>query len=164
MDHPEVHRLDMDTSGLMVLALEKDAHRHLSRQFEKRKTRKEYVALLDGQLDRTSGTIELPFRVDHHNRPWQIYDPERGKMGTTHWRTLSSHAGTTRVLFCPVTGRTHQLRVHAAHEKGLGIPIVGDRLYGTGTAPGQLKLHATRLTFTHPVTGISMTFESEPGW
>lgn len=161
---PAVHRLDMDTSGLMVLALTQAAHRHLSTQFQERRTGKHYVALLDGCLRDRSGTVTLPFRLDVANRPRQIYDPEHGKVGITHWRVLEEVQGLTRVQFTPVTGRTHQLRVHAAHEKGLGTPIVGDRLYGSGTAAGQMKLHATRLAFTHPVTGASMAFESPPAW
>ncbi len=210
-DHPEVHRLDMDTSGLMVLARTKEAHRELSRQFHDRETGKRYIALLDGELNQTqqptpacghpskggeflesppregcrnggvglaahrettsqslnalakkSGTIELPFRLDIDNRPTQIYDPVHGKIGLTHWKTLSVENGQTRVEFVPITGRTHQLRVHAASEHGLGTPIVGDRLYGSGTEPGQLKLHAAFLSFTHPTTGEKLEFHSEP--
>ena len=161
-DHPEVHRLDMDTSGLMVLARTKEAHRELSRQFHDRETGKRYIALLDGELAEESGTIELPFRLDVDNRPTQIYDPVHGKIGITHWKALSTDNKKTRVEFTPITGRTHQLRVHAASEHGLAIPIVGDRLYGSGTAPGQLKLHATFLSFTHPRTSEKMEFHSEP--
>jgi tRNA pseudouridine32 synthase / 23S rRNA pseudouridine746 synthase len=161
-DHPEVHRLDMDTSGLMVFARTKEAHRELSRQFHDRETGKRYIALLDGELTDTEGTIELPFRLDVDNRPTQIYDPVHGKMGTTHWKTLSVENGKTRIEFTPITGRTHQLRIHSASEHGLGTPIIGDRLYGTGTAPGQLKLHAAVLGFTHPRTGERLQFTSEP--
>lgn len=161
-EHPEVHRLDMDTSGLMVLALNTDAHRELSRQFHDRETSKKYIALLDGKLVEDSGVIKLPFRLDVDNRPMQIYDPIHGKIGITRWRKLSAEAGRTRVEFIPITGRTHQLRVHAASEYGIGVPIIGDRLYGTGTAPGQLKLHASFLSFTHPSTGRKMQFQSEP--
>jgi len=161
-DHPEVHRLDMDTSGLIVVALNKKSHRELSRQFHDRETKKRYIALLDGELQGDEGTIELPFRLDVDNRPRQIYDPVHGKIGITHWKTLSADPGKTRVEFTPITGRTHQLRVHAASEHGLGVPIIGDRLYGTGTAPGQLKLHACFLSFTHPRTGERMRFNSEP--
>ncbi len=161
-DHPEVHRLDMDTSGLMVLALTKEVHRELSRQFHDRETGKRYIALLDGELTGNSGTIELPFRLDVDNRPVQIYDPVHGKTGITHWKKLSIDTGQTRVEFQPVTGRTHQLRVHAASKHGLGTPIAGDRLYGTGTAPGQLKLHAVFLSFTHPSTGEKIALNSDP--
>lgn len=171
-DHPEVHRLDMDTSGLMVLARTKEAHRELSRQFHDRETGKRYIALLDGELAEAcpakglgeSGTIELPFRLDVDNRPHQIYDPVHGKIGITHWKALSADNQKTRVEFTPITGRTHQLRVHAASEHGLGTPIVGDRLYGTGTAPGQLKLHAAFLSFTHPVSGKKLRFNSDPSF
>ncbi|MBI9020213.1 MAG: RluA family pseudouridine synthase [Verrucomicrobia bacterium] len=162
IEQPSVHRLDMDTSGLMVVALTKDAHRELSRQFHDRETGKRYIALLDGELAEESGTIELPFRLDVDNRPTQIYDPVHGKTGITHWKALSADHEKTRVEFIPVTGRTHQLRVHAASEHGLGCPILGDRLYGSGTAPGQLKLHASYLSFTHPATGKNMEFHSEP--
>ncbi len=162
IEQPAVHRLDMDTSGLMVLALTADAHRELSRQFEHRETEKHYIALLDGEVSGNEGTIELPFRLDVENRPYQIYDPVNGKTGITHWKVLSTGNKKTRVEFIPVTGRTHQLRVHAASEHGLGIPILGDRLYGSGTAPGQLKLHASFLSFTHPRTGNRLEFRSEP--
>ena len=161
-DHPEVHRLDMDTSGLMVVALTADAHRELSLQFHDRQTEKRYIALLDGELHGDEGTIELPFRLDVENRPHQIYDPVQGKTGTTHWKKLSLENGQTRIEFQPVTGRTHQLRVHAASEHGLGIPILGDRLYGSGTGPGQLKLHASFLSFIHPRTGERLEFHSAP--
>jgi tRNA pseudouridine32 synthase/23S rRNA pseudouridine746 synthase len=162
IEQPAVHRLDMDTSGLMVLALTADMHRELSLQFHDRKTEKRYIALLDGEIDDNGGTLELPFRLDVENRPHQIYDPLHGKTGITHWKKLSVENRQTRVEFRPVTGRTHQLRVHAASEHGLGVPITGDRLYGSGTAPGQLKLHACFLSFTHPRTGETLAFHSEP--
>ena len=160
---PAVHRLDMDTSGLLVLARTTDAHRRLSVQFQKRETKKTYTALLDGILEGESGTVELPFRLDVDNRPYQIYDPVHGKMGITHWEKLAVEGNRTRVRFVPVTGRTHQLRVHAAHPKGLGIPIVGDPLYDNGAGSGgggaeRLMLHAEILEFTHPVTGRPMRF------
>lgn len=164
IEQPGVHRLDMDTSGLMVVALTAGAHRELSRQFREQETAKRYVALLDGVLDGTAGTIELPFRLDVENRPIQIHDEVHGKMGITHWEKIAVEDGRTRVAFRPVTGRTHQLRVHAAHEKGLGIPIVGDPFYGSGTGPGQLKLHACELGFTHPGTGEALSFQSDPPW
>ncbi len=163
IEQPAAHRLDMDTSGLMVVPLTADAHRHISRQFHERQTRKRYIALLDGILPATfgnSGTIELPFRLDVENRPIQIYDEVHGKMGTTHWKRLADENGHTRIDFTPITGRTHQLRLHAYHEKGLGIPIMGDPFYGNGTGPGQLKLHACELTFFHPETEEELTFVS----
>ncbi len=160
IDQPSVHRLDQDTSGLLVLALTTEAHRTLSVQFMDRLVGKRYTALIDGELEESGGVIELAFRLDPDNRPYQVYDPERGKLGTTRWRKLGVENGQTRVEFMPLTGRTHQLRVHSAHEKGLGFPIVGDRLYGTGTGPGQLKLHASTLRFRHPSTKKPMEFKS----
>ena len=160
IEQPAVHRLDMDTSGLMVVAREVAAHRNLSIQFHQRRTRKRYVALLEGELRGEHGVLELPFRLDVDNRPMQIYDPVHGKMGITRWEKLSVESGHTRVLFEPLTGRTHQLRVHSAHIRGLGIPIVGDPLYGHGTGPAQLKLHARDLAFFHPVTGEELAFHS----
>ena len=162
IDQPSVHRLDQDTSGLLVLALTAAAHRNLSKQFMDRLVGKRYVALLDGLVEGEGGEIRLSFRLDPDNRPYQVYDPDNGKPGVTRWRTLGVENGRTRVEFLPHTGRTHQLRLHSAHEKGLGCPIVGDRLYGTGTGPGQLKLHASLLRFRHPSTGKPMQFVSEP--
>ena len=161
IEQPSVHRLDMDTSGLLVLALSKDAHRHLSIQFQNRETDKVYEALLEGHIKKSSGTIELPFRLDVDNRPYQIFDPEHGKMGITKWRKIAEEGDFTRIEFKPVTGRTHQLRVHSAHSLGLGVPIVGDPLYGSGNEAGKLKLHARYLAFTHPVSGERMSFESK---
>lgn len=160
IDHPAVHRLDMDTSGLLVLAITTEAHRHLSRQFQEQQTKKVYHALLEGELAENAGTITLPFRLDIENRPYQIYDEIHGKTGITHWEKMAVENGRTRVRFEPVTGRTHQLRVHAAHPKGLGLPIVDDPLYGHGDEPGKMKLHACQLTFTHPATGKRLTFTS----
>ena len=162
IEQPAVHRLDMDTSGLMVVARSAEAHRNLSRQFHERLTEKKYIALLDGVLEQESGTIELPFRLDVDNRPIQIYDEIHGKIGITHWRKLAVEGGRTRIEFIPITGRTHQLRLHAYHEKGLGIPIVGDPFYGHGDGPGQLKLHACELIISHPLTEARLTFASSP--
>ncbi|YCM45668.1 RluA family pseudouridine synthase [Verrucomicrobiaceae bacterium 227] len=159
---PSVHRLDMDTSGLMVLGLTTEAHRNLSIQFQDRLTKKRYQALLEGRLEDDSGTITLPFRLDVENRPFQIYDEVHGKMGTTNWQKVALENDLTRIDFFPITGRTHQLRLHASHAKGLGIPIVGDSFYGNGTGPGQLKLHASYLGFTHPVSGEFLHFDSPP--
>lgn len=162
IEQPSVHRLDMDTSGVMVLALTADGHRHLSKQFQARTIEKTYEALLVGHVSGETGTIELPFRLDPDRRPYQIYDPVLGKIGITRWRVLSRSPGFTRVEFLPLTGRTHQLRLHAAHALGLNCPIVGDRLYGTGTLPGELKLHARRLAFDHPGNGSRLVFECPP--
>ncbi|MDA7518017.1 RluA family pseudouridine synthase [bacterium] len=159
---PSVHRLDMDTSGLLVLAFTTEAHRHLSRQFQDRLTEKHYVALLEGILEDDEGTITLPFRLDVENRPHQIYDDVHGKIGITHWNKIGIEDGLTRIAFHPITGRTHQLRVHSAHEKGLGIPIVDDPLYGNGDEPGKMKLHASDLAFTHPETSERMSFSVPP--
>ncbi len=152
IEQPAVHRLDMDTSGLMILALTAAAHRILSKAFENRLIVKGYTALLDGIIPGKQGVIELCSRLDPANRPRQVIDPIHGKPGITVWEKIAHEGHYTRVLFYPKTGRTHQLRLHAAHPDGLGTPIVGDRLYGNGTAPGQLRLHASHLSFIHPVT------------
>jgi len=164
MEHPSVHRLDMDTSGLIVMALNAGAQRGLSIQFQNREIRKRYVALLEGEVSESKGKIELAFRVDVNDRPRQIYDEVNGKLGITHWQKVGVEDGKTRISMIPITGRTHQLRVHAAHERGLGVPIVGDPLYGNGTGPAQLKLHACELGFQHPVTGDALHFESAPAF
>lgn len=157
-----VHRLDMDTSGLLVIALDKDAHRSLSIQFMQQEVEKEYVALLKGVVKQEAGEVRLPFRLDVNNRPYQIYDEEQGKWGTSLWKKLRvepSPVGlVTRVRFTPLTGRTHQLRLHSSHPKGIGHPIVGDRLYGTGREGDQLCLHACALSFSHPVTREKLSF------
>ncbi|WP_319468541.1 RluA family pseudouridine synthase [uncultured Pseudodesulfovibrio sp.] len=162
MDQPSVHRIDQDTSGLLAMALNEKAHRNLSKQFMDRLVGKRYVALIEGIVEEDGGTIELAFRLDPDDRPRQVYDPVNGKLGVTRWRKIGIEGGFTRVEFLLLTGRTHQLRVHSAHEKGLGFPIVGDRLYGTGTGPGQLKLHASTLRFRHPITRQPMEFHSKP--
>ena len=150
-----VHRLDMETSGLMILAKDKTSHRHLQQQFERRLTRKRYVALLAGQLSGIGGRITLPLRVDIENRPTQIVCQQHGKSAETLWYKADIDAykestNETRVFFHPVTGRSHQLRVHAASSQGLGVGIVGDRLYGR--AGDRMYLHADQLGFWHPVT------------
>lgn len=160
---PAVHRLDMYTSGLMVYAVTKAAHRNLSIQFQQQQVHKKYIALLDGLLQEDSGEISLPFRLDIDNRPIQIYDPIHGKIGITHWKTLQIEANTTtRVEFTPLTGRTHQLRVHAAHQKGLHTPIVGDSFYGTGKDGDKMMLHASELHFTHPATEQPQSYRVAP--
>lgn len=155
-----VHRLDMSTSGIMVLAKNKDVHENLQKQFIKRKVRKTYMALLNGVVDRDSGRIELPLRVDLDDRPRQMVCSEYGKPAVTDFEVLSVSNDTTRIRFMPVTGRTHQLRVHAAHELGLRASIKGDDLYGSKA--DRLHLHAHRLSFYHPVTGEWVTFEVDP--
>ena len=146
-----VHRLDMDTSGLLLAAKTKRVHQHLQAQFKNRQIQKEYVALLDGIVPQKEGDIDLPLRPDHLDRPRQVVDTEHGKPAHTHYRVLEYRDGQTRVLFQPHTGRTHQLRVHAAHPQGLHCPITGDRLYGQQA--DRLYLHAETLEFTHPITG-----------
>lgn len=146
-----VHRLDMDTSGLLLAAKTKRVHQHLQAQFKNRQIQKEYVALLDGIVAQKEGDIDLPLRPDHLDRPRQVVDTEHGKPAHTHYRVLEYRDGQTRILFQPHTGRTHQLRVHAAHPQGLHCPITGDRLYGQQA--DRLYLHAETLEFTHPITG-----------
>ncbi len=150
-----VHRLDMDTSGLLLVAKTKRIHQHLQAQFKNRQVRKEYVALLEGLVPADEGVIALPLRPDHLDRPCQIADAEHGKPALTHYRVLERKDGRTRIVFQPYTGRTHQLRVHAAHPLGLHCPIVGDRLYGHSA--DRLYLHAEMLEFTHPVEGKTLT-------
>ncbi|OEU69865.1 MAG: RNA pseudouridine synthase [Desulfovibrio sp. S3730MH75] len=159
---PTIHRLDMDTSGLIVMGFTARAVREIVDQFQKRQVKKRYVALLDGIIKDDKGVIEMAFRLDPYNRPYQVYDPIHGKLGITEWRKIGIEDGKTRIEFTPRTGRTHQLRVHSAHPLGLNCPIVGDRLYGTGTAPGQLKLHAGYLSFMHPKTKEMLEFELPP--
>ena len=162
IQQPAVHRLDMYTSGLMVFARTAAAHRKLSIQFEKHQVQKQYQALLDGKIDGNNGEIRLSFRLDPANRPLQIYDPQHGKQGITHWKNLGNESGKTRIEFIPLTGRTHQLRLHSAHPLGLGIPIIGDSLYGSGNEGDQMMLHATSLQFIHPVSGKNVCFNSPP--
>jgi tRNA pseudouridine32 synthase/23S rRNA pseudouridine746 synthase len=162
ISQPAVHRLDMYTSGLMVFAVTREAHRLLSGQFERRAIAKRYVALVDKIITGDRGEIRLPFRLDTDNRPLQIYDPVQGKMGITYWQKLATEGTSTRIEFTPLTGRTHQLRVHAAHPLGLGAPIVGDSLYGTGKDGDQMMLHATYLRFLHPASNKQIEVSSPP--
>lgn len=159
---PAVHRLDMETSGLMVLALTTEAHKRLSVQFQHRKVEKEYLAILEGIVAEERGEIKLPFRLDVANRPHQIYDPLQGKWGITRWEKIVVTDCRTRMRFTPLTGRTHQLRLHAAHPMGLGCPIVGDGLYGRGEPGDRLHLHAALLRFQHPDKAETICFESPP--
>ena len=160
--HPQalaVHRLDMDTSGLLLIAKTKEAYRCLQAQFEQRLVRKRYIALLDGLVPNDRGSISLPLRPDLHDRPRQVADLTHGKPAITDYEVLERRNGRTLIAFYPQTGRTHQLRVHAAHPLGLHCPIVGDALYGMPAE--RLCLHAERLEFTHPVTGERMTFQAQ---
>jgi tRNA pseudouridine32 synthase/23S rRNA pseudouridine746 synthase len=159
---PAVHRLDMYTSGLMVFAMTAEVHRLLSQSFARREVYKHYTAIVQGVLERSGGEIHLPFRLDPDHRPLQIYDAVHGKVAITVWQKVAVEGTNTRVKFTPLTGRTHQLRVHAAHPLGLAAPIVGDSLYGSGREGDQMLLHATFLGFTHPLTDQSVEFYSDP--
>lgn len=157
-----VHRLDLDTSGLVLAAKSLAVATALQRLFSRREVVKHYVAWLDGDVAGEHGHITLPLRVDVDDRPRNIHDPVYGKPAHTEWRVLERAHGRTRVQFTPHTGRSHQLRVHAAHPAGLDAPIVGDRLYGR-TPPDEddrLLLHAEHLAFVHPVTGGPVVVEA----
>ena len=156
-----VHRLDMSTSGILLLTKTKEANKVLQSQFINRTVKKRYVALLDGNLSENSGKIKLPLRVDLDDRPKQLVDFVHGKNAETDWEIIRKEHGKTRVYFYPITGRTHQLRVHAAHKNGLNTPIFGDDLYGKKT--NRLHLHAEFIEFSHPSTNekISFTVDAE---
>lgn len=154
-----VHRLDMATSGLMVIAKNKEAHKGLQYQFIKRKIKKRYVALLDGIVEEEEGIIDLPLRVDLEDRPRQLVCYEYGKSARTLWKVIDRKDGKTRIHFFPITGRTHQLRVHAAHHQGLNCPIIGDDLYGI--KGNRLHLHAERMELIHPLSKTELIFEVE---
>ncbi len=154
-----VHRLDMDTSGVIIIAKSREVKVALQRQFEQRSSKKSYIALCRGDIKENSGTITLPLRGDFDDRPRQIVDYVHGKRAVTQYQVESSSDGVSRVIFHPITGRTHQLRLHAAHPDGLAAPIVGDRLYGRPDT--RLHLHAFSLTFRHPITSVEMTITSK---
>ncbi len=164
-----VHRLDQDTSGLLVLAKNRQVQSALRLQFEQRRVEKRYEAILEHEMPVGSeGDIRLPLRPDINNRPRQIVDTVQGKSAVTHYRVVENISGHAHILLYPHTGRTHQLRVHCA--EGLGNPILGDRLYGHGTADGaangsaaapRLMLHADLLSFEHPVTGEKLCFSDD---
>lgn len=155
-----VHRLDQETSGLLVLAKNKTAHQALQDLFASRRVTKTYIALLDGNVVSDEGIIDLPLRPNVEDRPRQMADPVEGKSAVSRYRVIERKDGITRVALLPLTGRTHQLRVHCSHPLGLNAPIVGDMLYGT--AASRLMLHAQRLQFVHPITGqaIDITWKS----
>ncbi len=150
-----VHRLDMSTSGIMLVAKTKEVHKLIQHQFEKRTVKKRYEALLEGELTENGGEINLPLRVDLNDRPRQLVCYDHGKPARTIWELVEKVDGRSRVRFYPVTGRTHQLRVHAAHVSGLGTPIVGDDLYGSKNS--RLHLHAEQLRFVHPIDQNEVT-------
>ncbi|PWR01844.1 RNA pseudouridine synthase [Meridianimarinicoccus roseus] len=152
-----VHRLDRDTSGVMIFALTPAAQRHLGLQFEKRQTKKTYAARVWGEMTERRGTVDLPLCVDWPNRPRQMVDPENGRAAVTDWRVQRVEDGTTRVRLMPKTGRSHQLRVHML---ALGHPILGDPFYAEGPAREfpRLMLHAEELRLRHPDGGRGMAF------
>ena len=154
-----VHRLDMATSGLLLAAKTQEVHRHLQAQFENRSIKKRYIALLDGILPEEEGVIDLPICPDYLDRPRQMVNEELGKTAITRYQVMDRRNGQTRIAFFPLTGRTHQLRVHAAHPLGLNCPIVGDELYGRKAE--RLYLHAEYLEFIHPVSGQRMVIEKK---
>ena len=156
-----VHRLDRDTSGLMVVARTLEAYHSLQQQFACRTAAKRYEAVLDGVPALQQGTISLPLMPDITDRPRQRVDMEHGKPSVTTYRVVSTQNHRTRVWLYPHTGRTHQLRVHCAHPLGLATPILGDPLYGRGTAAPRMYLNAAELEITHPVTGRRMQWKSE---
>ena len=159
MDYPDaltVHRLDMVTSGLLLHGRGKAMQVALSKLFEARQVHKRYVAVVEGELAQASGEILLPLRCDWDNRPRQMVDFELGKPAHTRWQLLGHEGGCSRVLLEPVTGRSHQLRLHLA---SIGHPIVGDVMYGAQPA-ARVCLHAAELGFTHPVTGQVMAWQS----
>lgn len=155
-----VHRLDCDTSGVMVFALTKAAQGNLGQQFEKRQTKKIYAARLAGHLEPKEGTVDLPLCVDWPNRPRQHVNHDQGKPAVTDWRVVKYEGDTTRVRLMPQTGRSHQLRVHML---ALGHPILGDLIYAEGAARDdhpRMMLHAESLRLRHPETGKSITFSA----
>jgi tRNA pseudouridine32 synthase / 23S rRNA pseudouridine746 synthase len=148
-----VHRLDQDTSGILLFARNVQSHRHLSQQFQQRQIHKVYEAVLAGSGIAAQGVIDLPLWGDPQNRPYQTVDWLRGKPSVTQFRVIAPTPSGTRIEFIPLTGRTHQLRVHAANSQGLGVPILGDRLYGGPLAAQRLHLHAQHLHLCHPQSG-----------
>ncbi|MCF3974211.1 pseudouridine synthase [Paracoccus salsus] len=154
-----VHRLDLDTSGVMIFALTPHAQRHLSRQFEERRTKKAYVARVAGRLQPKTGRVDLPLIVDWPNRPRQKVDHDQGRPARTDWRVMRAGDDETRVRLFPMTGRSHQLRVHMAQ---IGHPILGDPLYATGWAADhpRLMLHAESLRVKHPESGVQLGYNA----
>ena len=155
-----IHRLDMDTSGVIVLALTTHAQAHIGKQFEKRMTSKSYVARVQGEMTGRSGRVDQPIITDWPNRPKQMICHDRGRNAVTDWEVMDIADGVTRVRLCPLTGRSHQLRVHMLF---LGHPILGDNLYAPPaalTASDRLCLHAQQLGFRHPDGGAPVSFES----
>lgn len=157
-----VHRLDWETSGLLVLARNKRAHREMSILFQQRAVEKQYVAVVYGRVAAEQGEVNLPLIVDWPNRPRQMVDHERGKPSLTRWEVMEREGDRSRLRLTPITGRTHQLRVHML---SMGHPILGDSLYAEPpalTLAPRLLLHAATLGFCHPLTGEALAFESPP--
>lgn len=156
-----VHRLDRDTSGVMVFGLTPHAQRHLGLQFEKRQIKKAYVARVWGEMSEKTGTIDLPLIVDWPNRPLQMVDHENGKSAVTDWRLMRASPDESRVRLFPKTGRSHQLRVHM---REIGHPILGDPFYASGPSREfpRLMLHSESIRFRHPDGGVGMTLKSKP--
>ncbi len=154
-----VHRLDRDTSGIMVFARTRLAQRHLNWQFERRQVTKIYIARVAGEVAAEAGRIDLPLICDWPNRPKQMVCHARGKPSLTDWRVLAREPGATRVELRPLTGRSHQLRVHMT---ALGHPILGDPFYGDESSADRLQLHAAGIGFRHPDGGARVEFASEP--
>ena len=155
-----IHRLDMDTSGVIILSLTPAAQAHIGRQFEKRQVQKSYIARVWGQMEGSSGRVDQPLMTDWPNRPKQHIDPVNGRAAITDWQVLETASDYTRVKLTPLTGRSHQLRVHMNY---LGHPILGDNLYAHAdalTASDRLCLHAEEIGFAHPATGAALTFKS----
>ena len=150
-----VHRLDMATSGLLLAAKDKDTHQVLQALISGRQIKKRYTAILSGTVSSDEGVISLPLCPNLHDRPRQMVSFEHGKPAVTRYKVLERKNGKTLIAFYPLTGRTHQLRVHAAHQQGLSCPIVGDELYGKRA--DRLYLHAAELSFTHPISGKDIT-------
>lgn len=157
-----VHRLDMGTSGLLVVAKQATIHKKLQQQFAERTVKKRYTAVLDGIVEKNSGTINLPLRVDYNNRPRQLVCFKNGRAALTYFKVIERKNGKTKIHLFPETGRTHQLRVHCAHHLGLNTTIYGDDLYGT--TQDRLYLHAEYLEFTHPKNQQRLSFFCESGF
>lgn len=154
-----VHRLDLDTSGVIIFGLTPHAQRSLARQFEERRVKKAYIARVAGRLEPKTGRVDLPLIVDWPNRPRQKVDHDQGRAAQTDWRVIRTSDDETRVRLFPLTGRSHQLRVHMAET---GHPILGDPLYASGAAAAhpRLMLHAESLRVKHPDSGVQMTFRA----
>ena len=155
-----VHRLDRDTSGVIVMGMDAESHRELSRQFQDRETKKHYIAVVGGVIDDDEGSIDLPIRKDLDDTPRQMVCSEHGRSALTHWRVLERMEDATRVELTPITGRSHQLRLHL---KELGYPILGDDLYAPPLlrdAAPRLMLHALKLWIVHPSDASPMWFEA----